>query len=55
MNLLAYVFPKLRTAKDVVRELSKKPRFRTLFDSQHTKVYQTWLKSARQHFYHIYS
>ena len=46
MTLIAYVFPKLWTAEGVVRKTPKKPRFRTPFDSQHTKWSQTLLKSA---------
>ena len=34
MTLIAYVFPNLETAKEVVNLMSKKPRFRTPFDSQ---------------------
>ena len=37
MTLIDYVFLKLKTAKDVVSEMSKKQRFRTSFDSQHGK------------------
>ena len=33
---------------------SKKPRFKTPFDSHYAKVFQTLLKSAAQHFYHIF-
>ena len=55
MTLIVYVFPKLRTEKDVVRKMSKNPRSRAPFDSQHAKVCQTLLESARHHFYHIYS
>ena len=33
--------------------MSKKPRFRILFNSQHAKGSQTLLKSAREHFYYI--
>ena len=55
MTLIAYVFQKIRTAKDVVRQMSKKPRFRTLSDSQHVKWSQTLVISVRQHFYHICS
>ena len=54
MTLIAYVFPKLRTAKDVVRRMSKKHRFGISFDSQHVKGSQTLLKSVPQHFYHIF-
>ena len=55
MTLTIYLFPKLRTGKDVVIQMSKKPlRFRTTFDSQHAKGLQTLVKSAQQHFYHIF-
>ena len=37
MTFIANVFPKLRTAKDVVRLMSKKPHVTTLFDDQHVK------------------
>ena len=53
-TLISFVIPNLRTAKDVIREMSKKPRFRTPFDSQHAKGIQKLLKSALQHFYHIF-
>ena len=48
MTLIAYVFLKLRTAKDEVRKMSKKLCFSTSFASQHTKRSQTLLKFARQ-------
>ena len=54
MNLIAYVFPKLRTANNMVRQMSKNSCFRTPFGKQHGKRLQTLLKSARQHLYHIY-
>ena len=38
--LIVYVLQKLRTGKDVVRQMSKKPRFRIPFDSLHVKVSQ---------------
>ena len=47
---MAYVFPKLRTTKDAVRKMSKKPSFRIPFDNQHDKGSQRLLKSAHQHF-----
>ena len=37
MNLKVYQFLKLRTAKDVVNKMSKKPRSRAPFNSQHAK------------------
>ena len=49
------VFPKLKTVKDVVRQMSKEPRFRTPFDSQQVKGSQTLVKSAWQCFYGNYS
>ena len=54
MTLVFYVFPKLETAKNVVRKISKKTRFKTPFDSQHVKGSQTLFKSATKHFYHIF-
>ena len=54
MTFIAYVFSKLRTVKDAVRQMSKKNHFRTLLSSQHAKVCQTLLKSAQQHFYQIF-
>ena len=38
-----------------LREMSKKPHFRTSVDSQHVKGSQTLLKHVRSHFYHISS
>ena len=34
--------------------MPKKPRVRTLIDSQHFKGYETLLKSARQFFLHVF-
>ena len=34
MSLIANVFPKLLTAKEVVRQMFQKPHLRTAFDSQ---------------------
>ena len=45
---------KVRTAKDVVIKISKKPYFRTSFDSHHAKGSQTLLKSTRWDFYCIF-
>ena len=54
MILMAYIFPKLRTAKDVVREMSKKSRFKRTFNNQNGKQSQTLLRFARQHLHNIY-
>ena len=53
--VIANVFPKLQTVKDLVRRFSKKRRFRTSFNSQHVKELQTLVKSAWEHLYHIFS
>ena len=53
-TLIAHVFPKLRTPKDVIRWMSKKLSFGRLFHRQHGKWSQTLLKSPRQHLYHNY-
>ena len=53
MTLLAFVFPILQTAKDVVREVAKKCQFRRTFDKLHGKRSQRLMKSEDQHLYHI--
>ena len=51
MTLIVHLFPKLWTAKDLVRKISKKPCFGTSFERQYAKRSQKLLKSARQYFY----
>ena len=53
MTLIADLFPKLRTPKNVLRYISKKSGFKGPFDSQHGKRVQTLLRSEPQHRYHI--
>ena len=53
MTFIADLFAKLRTPKNVVRYLSKKSRFKELFDRQDGKRVQTLLRSESQHRYHI--
>ena len=53
ITLIAYVFRKLGTGKGVVRKMCKKPQFRTLFNRERAKGYQTLLNSAGQHLYHF--
>ena len=55
MIVITNVFPKLKTVKDVLRQISEKHCFRTPFDSQHVKGSQRLMKSAWEHFYHIFS
>ena len=43
MTLIADLFPKLRTPKNVVRYMSKKSRFQGPFDRQHVKRVETLL------------
>ena len=53
MTLIADLFPKLRTPKNVVRYMSKKSRFKVPFNRQHDKRIQTLLRSEPQHRYNI--
>ena len=46
MMVIANVFPRFQTVKDLLRPLSKKHPFRTSFNSEHAKVSQTLVKSA---------
>ena len=54
MTLIADIFPKLRTQKNLVRSMPKKSRFKGSFKKQHGKCAQTLLKFAWQNLYHIY-
>ena len=54
MTLIAGVFPKLQTPKNVVTSVSKKSRFNGSFGKQRGKRDQTLLKFACQYHYHIY-
>ena len=53
MTLIADLFPKLRTPKNLVRYMSKKSRFKGPFDRQHGKGVQALLRSEPQRRYHI--
>ena len=53
MTFIADLFPKLRTAKNVVRYLSEKSRFKGPFECLHGKRVQTLFRSEPQHRYHI--
>ena len=53
MALIADLFLKLPTPKNVVRYMSKKSRFKGPFDRQHGKRVQILLQSERQKGYHI--
>ena len=53
MTLIADLLPKLRTPKNVLRYMSKKPCFKVPFDRKHGKRVQTLLRSEPQHRYQI--
>ena len=55
MLVMTNVFVKLKTAKDVVGQMSKEPCFRTPFDIQYVKGSQRYAKSAWEQFYHVVS
>ena len=52
MVVIANVFPKFQTVKDLVKPLSRKRSFRTSFDSQPVNRRQTLVKSTWEQFYH---
>ena len=54
MTLIADVFPKLRTPKNMVRSMPKKSRFRASVEKQHAKCAQTLFKLEGHPLYHIY-
>ena len=54
VTLIADVFPKLRTQKNLVRSMPKKSRFKGSFRKQHGKRVQTLLKCQWELLYHIY-
>ena len=54
MTLLAEVFPKLRTSKNMVTTMSKKSCFKGSFGNQNGKRTKTLLKFGWQHLYDIY-
>ena len=54
MALIADVFPKLRTPKNMVRSMRKKSRFRGSIEKQHGKCSLTLFKFQGQPLYHIY-
>ena len=54
MTPIAYVFPKLRTPKDVVRKMSIKSRLTGPIVRQHGKQAETQIQYQRQHLYHLH-
>ena len=54
MTLIAYLFLRLRPAKNVVRNTCEKSHFRLPFQNEHGKRVSILFKFERQHLYHIY-
>ena len=54
MTIIADVFQKLRTPKNLVRSIPKKSPFKRSFKEQHGKCAQRLLKCQGQLLYHIY-
>ena len=54
MTVIAYLFLRLRPAKNVLRYICKKSRFRLPFQEKHGKQVSTLFKFERQNLYHIY-
>ena len=54
MSLLAEVFPKSRTPKNIVASMSKKSRLKGSFGRQYGKGALTLLKFAWEYLYHIF-
>ena len=55
MIVIATLFRRLKTIKDLVKPLLKKYRFRNAFDDEHVKESPTLAKPASEHFHHIFS
>ena len=54
MIVIATLFRKLQTVKDLVRPLFKKHRSRKPFDSQHVKGCQTLVKYSCKDFHYFF-
>ena len=54
MTLIAYLVLRLRPAKNVVRYMCKKSRFRLPFQKEHGKLVLTLFNLERKHLYNIY-
>ena len=53
MTLIAYVFPKLTTTKNVVRQMSKSSRFREPLDKRHGKRTEAMIQYQSERLYHL--
>ena len=55
MTVIAALFRKLQTIKDLDKPFSRKQRFGTPLNSQHVKGSQNLVKSASEHFHYVFS
>ena len=53
MTLIAYVFPKLPTTKNVLRQMSKSSCFREPLDRRHDKRAEAMIQYYKEPFYHL--
>ena len=54
LTLIADIFPKLQTPKNMVRSMSNKSRFRASVENQHSKCPQKLFKFEGHLLYHIF-
>ena len=54
MIVIATLFRKLDTVKDLVKPLFRKHRLRNYLENQHVKESQGHVESASDHFHHIF-
>ena len=52
-TFIAYVFPKLTTTKNVLRQMSKSSRFREPVDRRHGKWAEALIQYYSEHLYHL--
>ena len=50
---IAYVFPKVPTTKNVLRQMSKSSRFREAVDTRHGKWAEALIHYKSEHLYHL--
>ena len=52
-SFIAYVFPKVPTTKNVLRQMSKSSRFREAVDTRHGKWAEALIQYKSQRLYHL--
>ena len=53
MTLIAYVFPKIPTTKNVLRQIPKSFRFRERLDRRYSKSAEALIQSLSERLYHL--